>query len=74
MLGSKGHQFLPPLKVPFPPRSDDFCVRSQGLNGQLKPYLVIAFASGPMGNGIGPLLLSYIHQDFANQRPRKGGP
>ena len=64
---------VPGLDVPLPPGGDDLHLRSEPLDGQFKPDLVVALAGGAMGNGVGPFRQGDFRQLLADDGPGKGG-
>src|SRR5262249_34506766 len=58
------------IDVPLAPGSDDLQVRSNGLVGQLKADLIVAFAGAAVGKAVGPELQSQFRLALAQDRPR----
>jgi mRNA-degrading endonuclease toxin of MazEF toxin-antitoxin module len=52
---------FPGADVPFPPRSNNFQIRSQGFYGQFKTHLVITFSGSTMGDGLRPFFPGNLH-------------
>ena len=52
------------LEFPIPPRRDDLDVGLQGVVGQLKPNLIVAFSRCAVGDGVGTFLLGDLDLSF----------
>ena len=65
-LGARG-------QIPFPPGRDHGHVRLQRVIRELEAHLVVAFAGGAMGDGIGADLLGDLDLLLGDQRPRDRG-
>lgn len=61
-------------EIPFSPRSDDWYLWRQGLDGQLKTHLVIAFTGAAVTDSIAVFFQGNIYQIFGDQRPGHGCP
>ena len=57
---------------PFAPGSDDLDVRSDGLIGQLKTYLIVPFSRATMGKAVGTELQCKLGLSLSDNRPRHG--
>ena len=64
---------LPGFEIPNPPGGDDFHVRGKGLDGQLKPHLVIPLAGAPVADGVRPLGQGDFHNPFGDNGAGEGG-
>ena len=63
-------ELRPAGQVPFPPGRDDLDIRVERIGRQFKPYLVVALASGAMGDRVGAGFGRDFDKAFGNQRPR----
>ena len=69
-LGATGEE----LAVGFHlPRRNDLKVRREGHVGELEAALIVAFARGAVGDGIGFFLLGYVHLGLGDERAGDGG-
>ena len=64
---------FPRTDVPQPPRRNNLQMRSQRLDGQLEPDLVVALAGCAVGNGHRAFLFGNAGQRLGDDRPRHRG-
>ena len=73
VLVGVGEQFVAGEEIPFPPGCDDLDIGHEGVGAEFKAHLVISFAGGPVGDGIGLLLAGDLDQPLGNEGPCNGG-
>ena len=64
---------VPGLDVPLPPGGDDLHVRSEPLDGKLKPNLIVALAGSAVADGVRSLGQRNLSQLLADDGTGKGG-
>ena len=55
------------------PRGDDLQIRRERGGGQFEAHLVVAFAGGAVGDGVGFFLLGDFHHALGDERARDAG-
>ena len=61
------HQFVAGVQIPLAPGSNHFNTWLEGIGTQFKTHLVVTFAGGAMGNGIGAGFIGDLYQTLGNK-------
>ena len=59
--------------ITLSPGSNDLHLRSEALDAQLEPDLVVTLAGAAVTDGVGALFLGDLNQPLGNDGPGKGG-
>ena len=65
--------FLTALQIPDSPGSDDLHFRSESLDSQLKPHLVVSFSGTAVADCVGAFRFGDFYNSFGDNRTGEGG-